>query len=173
MRVNILDIPNEGLEIVQEFKFEDFMLLEKNSYFLGPAQVKIKITKKAEKAIIEGQIFTQISLICSRCLSDYTMEINSSFNLVYYPMEQFLSEELKEKELREKDLESLYYRNNELNIDSIILEQINLSIPLKPICSENCKGLCEICGVNLNIKSCGCELKAKNHFFDKIKLNIK
>jgi len=170
MFINVLEIPLEGLEIDENFSFDSFSLVEEDAIFLEPVKVHIEIHKEDEKVFVNGRVVTTLSLTCSRCLSSYPFKIDSYFDLVYYPIEDFLREEEPEKELTEADFESLFYRENRIDIDSLVLEQINLTIPMKPLCSESCKGLCPVCGTNLNEGECGCKVKNEDPRWNKLKL---
>jgi uncharacterized protein len=170
MFVNVLEIPSEGLKIDENIRFDSFSLVEEEAIFLEPVKIKIEIHKENEKVFVSGRVSTTLSLTCSRCLSPYPFKIDSYFDLVYYPIEDFLREEEPEKELKEADFESMFYRENIIDIDSLVLEQINLTIPMKPLCSESCKGLCPVCGTNLNEGECGCKVKSEDPRLGKIKL---
>lgn len=61
-----------------------------------------------------------------------------------------------ELELLERDLDFSTYSGNEVDVDELVLEQLELSIPGRILCSESCKGLCPECGINLNHESCSC-----------------
>lgn len=170
MFVDVLEIPTEGLRIDEKLRFDRFSLVEEEAIFLEPVKIKMEIHKENEKVFVSGRVSTTLSLTCSRCLSPYPFKIDSYFDLIYYPIEDFLRVEEPEKELKETDLESMFYRENRIDIDSLVLEQINLTIPMKPLCSESCKGLCPICGTNLNEGECGCKGKIEDPRWNKIKL---
>ena len=62
----------------------------------------------------------------------------------------------EELELLDHDLDFSTYSGNEVDVDELVLEQLELSIPGRVLCSESCKGLCPDCGINLNHESCNC-----------------
>lgn len=170
MFINVLEIPAEGLKINESFSFDSISLVEEDAVFLEPVKINLEIHKEDERVFVNGRVTTTLSLICSRCLSPYSFKIDSYFDLVFYPIEDFLREKEPEKELKEEDFESMFYRENRIDIDSLILEQINLTIPMKPLCFEACKGLCPVCGTNLNDGECGCKVKSGDPRWNKIKL---
>ena len=49
------------------------------------------------------------------------------------------------------------YRGKEIDLDPLLREQILLAVPGYPVCREGCRGLCTVCGANLNERECGCE----------------
>ncbi|HWR43220.1 DUF177 domain-containing protein [Sporomusa sp.] len=98
---------------------------------------------------VTGKIRATINQCCSRCLEDMVTILNVAF-----------SEEYREAEF-EKSGEALvqeinYFSGDEIDITDLIRENILLAEPIKPVCSESCRGLCPECGVNLNINTCGC-----------------
>jgi uncharacterized protein len=62
----------------------------------------------------------------------------------------------EETELVEEDMESNFYQGGEIHLSEIACEQIFLEIPFKPLCQEDCRGLCPTCGKDLNLASCEC-----------------
>jgi uncharacterized protein len=62
-----------------------------------------------------------------------------------------------EQELAQEELDLSYYDNDEIDIQALIKEQVLLSVPMKPVCSENCKGICVTCGKDLNAGLCECK----------------
>ena len=82
------------------------------------------------------------------------------------PYDVLNSEEAKE--IQEEDVNTLFYENGLIDLDNVTLDQINLSLPFKPLCGELCKGICPICGKDLNEGPCGCEVKRKDPRIQKI-----
>ena len=57
----------------------------------------------------------------------------------------------------EDDLTTAYYREGVVDVVDLLREQFQLALPMKPLCSEACQGLCAVCGTNLNRSSCECK----------------
>jgi uncharacterized protein len=62
------------------------------------------------------------------------------------------------EELTRDDLGLSFYSTDEIDLAPLIAEQVMLALPTRPLCSENCRGLCASCGSNLNIQSCSCSV---------------
>jgi uncharacterized protein len=62
-----------------------------------------------------------------------------------------------EREIGEDDLGTAYYRDGVLDLGELVREQFQLALPMKPLCSDACRGLCPQCGVNHNRTECGCQ----------------
>jgi uncharacterized protein len=70
-----------------------------------------------------------------------------------------------EIDLRPQDLDTEFYDGATIDVDLLVAEQIYLALPQKPLCSQDCHGLCPGCGANLNQESCRCEDKPGDSAF--------
>jgi uncharacterized protein len=60
-------------------------------------------------------------------------------------------------ELSREDLEDFHFEGDSIDLTEILREQIVLALPMYPRCKEDCRGLCSVCGANLNLGECGCD----------------
>ena len=72
----------------------------------------------------------------------------------YLPASEMSTEE--EREVPDEDLETSYYRDDRIDLNELLREQFYLALPMKPLCLDDCRGLCAQCGTNLNTGSCDC-----------------
>jgi DUF177 domain-containing protein len=103
---------------------------------------------------VAGNLTAELELTCSRCLEPFTLPVVTDFDLRYVPRTENVGE--GEKEVEEDDLTTAFYENDQIDLGQLIMEQLQLALPMKPLCSEACKGLCPQCGTNLNIGTCDC-----------------
>jgi uncharacterized protein len=103
---------------------------------------------------VAGHLTGELELTCSRCLEPFTLPVVSDFDLRYVPRTENAGE--GEQEVDEDDLTTAFYDDDRIDLGGLITEQFQLALPMKPLCSENCKGLCPQCGTNLNTGACGC-----------------
>ena len=106
---------------------------------------------------IAGHVNGELSLACVRCLEPFTMPVAGSFDLRYVPRSENAGE--GEREVGEDDLTTAFYDDDQIDLSELIAEQLHLALPMKPLCSETCKGLCPHCGANLNTETCDCSEK--------------
>ncbi|HEK85530.1 MAG: YceD family protein [Candidatus Saccharicenans sp.] len=165
MIIDVSEIPKEGLHIDQDFDFLSLDLVEEEAVFLEPAHAVVEVKKVGSDVLVKGRITTRLSFICSRCLRPFEYNVDSVFDLVYLPEEL---DEIKE-ELEEEDLEKFFYYHQQLDLREVVLEQLNLSLPLRPLCSEGCEGLCPVCGQLIQNGRCGCEIKESDPRLEKLK----
>ena len=114
--------------------------------FKSPAKVIGRIYNRSGIVRIDASSSLIYSGPCDRCACDIKKEIN-------IPIEHVLVTELSDEENDELILLEGY----EFNLDNFVREDVLLNLPLKFLCKDDCKGLCPICGKNLNEGKCGCK----------------
>ncbi len=102
-----------------------------------------------------GKFETKVEAACARCLEPVATEIARDFDLLYRPLGA--DRKADEVSITEAETEIGYYQGDGLLLEDVLREQVLLAVPLRALCSENCKGLCPKCGKNLNQESCNCE----------------
>ena len=104
-----------------------------------------------------GQIVATALIPCARCLSQYPLPVQRDFDLRYMPARRVDATEHVEVQVQREDLDIAYLNEEgEFDVEGLISEQIFLEIPMKPLCTPACRGLCVICGSNLNNEKCHC-----------------
>jgi uncharacterized protein len=124
--------------------------------FLADVNGQVTIRREFDHYVATGTVSVPFTLPCSRCLQPVTGTVSPSFKVIYRKDtgEEGVIED--ETELTEDDLVSTLYSGDELDIGHEIEMQIAMAIPVKPLCSEVCKGLCPGCGANLSVEPCYC-----------------
>lgn len=152
MKIEVFEIPEEGLNIEVEGSpnLEEIKILK-------PFKAIMSVEKRGQEVFIKGIVNGEVELQCSRCLEYYNMPVKTIFEINYHPVEELNKEELVELKKDEMDVD--FYRDGLIDTEDIIRDQILLNIPMKPLCSDNCRGLCPVCGNDLNERDCRCEKK--------------
>jgi uncharacterized protein len=119
-----------------------------------PVSLTFDILKDKRQFQLVGRVTTTLELPCSRCLEPFRAPVDSEFTLRYQPRSENVGE--GEKEIEEDDLSTAYYENEEIDLAQLMREQFYLSLPMKPLCRDECRGLCPVCGTNLNRGTCEC-----------------
>ncbi len=139
-------------------EYEDSLSLgeEREISLSSPVFVKFKLffNRRTYDVVVVGKISYELELTCSRCLIRYKEKFSQWIRGIF----KFKREKYKEREiaLSKKDLDTFYYENGKIDLDRFIIESIIVNVPMKPLCKEDCKGLCPVCGANLNIETCNC-----------------
>ena len=107
---------------------------------------------------IKGQIVADVETECDRCLGRASFHVDTPIDLYYRPLDSEASE--NETALDEGEAEMGFYEMPGLQLEDIIREQVDLALPMQKICSEACKGICPVCGVNRNETNCDCHPKS-------------
>jgi uncharacterized protein len=160
MKIYIPDIPLEGLYVELEEQTEV-------NNCAAPVSAKLKIEKVGTEVMVKGTLTSDVTFQCSRCLKDFIMKISIPVDVMYHPVEELKGEETHEIKTDELDMD--FYSGEDLDILNLMNEQIVLNIPMKPLCSETCKGICLKCGTDLNTGSCSCEARSLDPRFKSLK----
>jgi uncharacterized protein len=122
---------------------------------VAPAALAFDIVKDKQHFQLTGSVRTTLELTCGRCLEPFTMEIDAPFDLRYQPHASNTGE--GEREIEEDDLTTAFYEDQRIDLGQLMREQFYLAVPMKPLCRELCRGLCPVCGTNLNRDACDCK----------------
>lgn len=159
MLVDIAKVRESGrpLEVEQSFDESALSVTADGVVQLPtPVLTRCRVTVQEERVRVQGRLKAQLSLTCCRCLQTFSRELEKTFDLEYAP-DPKVEREGEELALNYEDLEVGFYRNDQLDLRSAVGEQILLEVPMKPLCREDCRGLCDQCGADLNSGECGCE----------------
>lgn len=149
-----------------KFKIPKEMLEIKKFLIMKWIKYEAVLLKKGSKVILKGKVETEIILECSRCLEKFKKPIDERFEITYIKGEP--SPSIEPIELSKFELDEDYYQK-EIDILSPARDAILLSVPIAPVCKPNCKGLCPVCGKNLNKERCNCKIEISESPFSVLK----
>jgi uncharacterized protein len=140
-----------------------------------PAALKASFRKISGGVLLKGDLSTHVTAPCKRCLKDVTMDLPVHFTLNLVPepkvtlQDAGLGAEAQEDPQSQKrdsagsfamgDADREYFDGRVIDLDPIVREQVLLALPVSVLCKDDCKGLCSVCGQDLNEAECGCERK--------------
>lgn len=150
MKVTVSEIPEVGIEL--ELKER---LSSEAVKVLSPVEAVLKIDKEGPDVLVRGVLSGDIELECSRCLKTFDVGIKSRMDIVFHP--EVVNKKEESHGLRADELETEFYKDDTLDVDNLLVEQLILNVPMKPLCSPECKGICPKCGTDLNLEQCNCE----------------
>lgn len=119
--------------------------------------------------LVDGSVQYQGEIFCARCLEPYPFVNIAEFNLIYRPRPTDFGSPEAEIELADKELDLDYYDERSLPLELVAFEQVQLSMPMKPLCEEACQGLCPNCGANLRRGECNCSQAATDVRWDSLR----
>ena len=156
MFIEIEDLKQEPLRVHHVFAIGEIQFLHEDAALSEPVCTDFVLTHKDRDLRIGGMVETAIRFKCSRCVKEFARPFSTSFDLWYLPQPNWTNRD-DEIELKYEDMEVGYYDGIHFDVDLMVLEQIELSMPMKFVCREECKGLCYICGADLNDGACLCK----------------
>lgn len=124
----------------------------------APVDLRMVIHKDQDRFRLVGTVNTELELACSRCLEPYKMPVDREFDLRYLPAGAGAPEpaDEDETEIEDDDVSITFYRDEQIDLNELLREQFYLALPMKPLCSADCKGICPQCGTNRNTAPCNC-----------------
>ena len=124
----------------------------------APVELTLDVVRLgAEAFAVSGRVRARLTVECSRCVEPFDVPVDAGFDLRYVALAENVGE--GEREVGEEDLTTAYYREGMLDLIDLVREQFVLALPMKPLCTDSCRGLCPTCGTNLNKTQCDCAPK--------------
>ena len=159
LQINIARLKETGLDLELNLGKDWFGRWQEEDpelEFAGPGHlnVRVHLERHGHDILVRGHLTGALELHCSRCLTQFSFPVAADFDLLLAPAPGRVAE--ADEELSKADLDRDFYSGETVNLESILREQVLLTLPLKPLCAETCKGLCPRCGADLNLETCQC-----------------
>ena len=157
MKLNVHEIDEVAKELVYEESTDSLNTLLLHGQvcdfeFPAAAEVRVDYYRAGQELFFQGHIDGSVIGHCARCLEEYTFQLGKDFFIVLVPKANMP----EEVELSGGELDLSFYEGDQVDLSPLVREQIILALPTRPLCREDCKGLCASCGVNLNTQACSC-----------------
>ena len=114
--------------------------------------VGLRLDRDGADVLVTGEVGATVPQTCSRCLEEFTAQVRSVIDVRVVPRPATG----QDAELGADDLDVDFYDDDELNLARLVETEALLGLPMKPLCREECRGLCPTCGVNRNTAPCTC-----------------
>ncbi len=165
MLLNLTDVlTSEGKQEEKEILFEaDLFQYGGESFTItkkDPVHITVSALEKG-KAYLKGSAKFSVCMYCDRCLKETIHEFDVTFDRMLYAPDYPVSEESLEEGY---DLVGF-----QIDIEELVTDEISVNWPMKVLCKPDCKGICSICGKNLNDGACGCDTFIPDPRMAKIK----
>lgn len=176
MKIEVHHIPSNGLSLSAQERADRFASLKQlmdsgECEFVAPVSIDLQVQPMRDYIRVKGRIHTAVRQACVRCAEMFDGPLKSRFTLNYskeIPMDLHRSGK-DGIELTAQQIGIIYYEGDEIDFTDALQEQVVLALPIKPLCSENCKGLCPRCGADLNQGACQCADKEDDGPFAVLK----
>jgi uncharacterized protein len=133
----------------------------------GPSQLHATFQKVSGGVLVHGEFTVPLKTACNRCLADVPVSVPVEFTLQLVPESQVALAAEGEGEDDEGgeeggsfglgDADREPFDGKTIKLDPIVREQVLLALPMHAVCRDDCRGLCDLCGKNLNEGNCGCD----------------
>ncbi len=156
LKIKVVEILEDGLE--REWKAPAIMFSEdlRQISLSGPVEIGGTLLRMGMNVNFNGRISGMCKLVCSRCLEKYEYPLKGEVAAIFVSGEKEAASP-HETGLNLQDLDTQFYDGDEIDLYEPVRDHIALSVPMQPLCDEACRGLCHVCGNNLNEKECGCD----------------
>ena len=169
--INLVDIPSEGLPIECEVQASEIALSSDDGKILGSLNCtgQVFVTDQ-HLANFQGTLTGRVIRECVRCLMSFEEDVSLSWDAEFSQSKQSSVVPVSSKKMKkgsrrhdsalddehEKEIDTYPIMDNQIDLLPALREHLILATPLQPLCQENCLGLCQECGANLNEGVCGC-----------------
>ncbi len=169
LSVSLRDIPPEGMRVTCAVSGEDLQLAEKDPWIKDVLALTADVHAGDADCWVEGELHGLLVHECVRCLEAFDIPAAISFQALYKDLERRVAtgrEGDQDEEDSDREAGDYYPMvKHHIELHDVLREHVILSAPMQPICSEKCRGLCQVCGKNLNMAVCACEeVKVKSPF---------
>jgi len=129
------------------------------------ARADLEIQKSTEEYYCQGRVEAQVVLECSRCLTEFTVNLLGDTDFVV------CSSEFAARHRGTDDEDYVCFEGNDLRVDIVepVRQALMLAMTMKPLCSGECRGLCPNCGTNLNEQTCNCTRETTDPRWDSLR----
>ena len=121
--------------------------------FQAPVPVELRYYRLGSDLLFHGHFEGSVNGSCARCLGSYPFQLKNEFTFVLKPAAELGDDQ----ELSADDLSLSSYSGDEVDLSPLLRESMILSLPTRPLCGDDCRGLCPRCGANRNTTECGCK----------------
>lgn len=147
----IKNSPGTEYHLIKEFKMQPIQAGVEEVIFNTPVRLDVSIANKGGSIAVAGSFETNIKLACGRCLEFFDMPVREEIIEFYYNTGK---QEIKPDDVGE---DWIPYRGDSIDVAPEVARTILASLPMKLLCRDDCRGLCQSCGKNLNVEKCDCD----------------
>lgn len=156
MRIEVEGLTVERKPFAHTYGPGEVELDDETARLISEATVEGHASRKGEEVRVSGMIRAEAEVLCDRCLAPIRVPLEVEFDTSFIPRERAAARG-ENVELLADELGLAAFEGGELDVDELVREQILLALPTRRLCREECRGLCQKCGADLNAGQCSCE----------------
>lgn len=154
MLLDLRGFRGEVDRVVRTYEPARFDLEGEDFRLKAPVELAAEIRKDTQKIRLVGKIRTTLDVNCGRCLEPFDIPVDTAFDLMFMPEPAVPRD--GEHQVHDTDVGVSSYKGDTIDLGEVMREQFFLALPMKPLCRQDCRGLCPVCGVNRNREQCDC-----------------
>ena len=117
--------------------------------------LRLRVERDDRDVFVRGHLRSTVPQICGRCLESLPVSVRADVDLRFVPRPATGDA----VELGADDLDLCFYDADQIDLRGVIESETTLALPMKPLCRQDCRGLCPSCGANRNLTACGCDTR--------------
>jgi uncharacterized protein len=181
MQVKIEEIQDKGLDLNEKIPsavIDEALTQSEGFSRKGESTLKARLKRLAGRVLLEGSFEATVVGPCKRCVKDVELTVPIKFELTLVPQAPRRDDDREGEDdgkapragsFRIDEADSEPFDGKVIQLDPIVREQLLLSLPVAVVCKDDCRGLCTVCGQDLNDKDCGHERKVVDIRLAKLK----
>lgn len=167
MKLDISRLRRGAEAVNRQYAPEAFAGLPDDYRVSGATTVTGTVRRDSGTAVVlDVQVVSTLEVPCSRCLEPFAVPVDTRVETRFVPagdLARVTADTVRSGEIDDDvvgpDLGLAEYQDETIDLGGVMREQFVLAVPMKPLCSEDCRGLCPVCGMNRNRETCECRLE--------------
>ncbi len=167
MKLCLKEYESFPVNLEQEFGIGQIVPVYEGLQSLGPGRISLSIQKTEQEYFCQGSLSSKARLECSRCLEPFETELVSKIDFIACSLDHY--ESLKSEAVDDEDYVFIDSSNMTIDITAPVEQALILAVSMKPLCSDSCRGICSMCGKNLNQTKCDCNTEKNDPRWDGLR----
>jgi uncharacterized protein len=162
--IDLRGLDEGGNTLTFEESPEELHIEDSDLELVGPIRSEVNVYKLGESLSATGHSHFRLRQACVRCLEPFEEDLSAEYT--------FVLQKGRPNSFSGDEDETLIWLDDEgdqVDLGAEAKDYLLLEIPVKPLCREDCAGLCAVCGANLNQESCSCEVNSTDPRWDALR----
>ncbi len=162
MQFNVASLLKGPVGAIKKYDLEEHVWqhLTEDAELIGPLSGHVQLMRTQNGILVTGTLRTRVALTCSRCLEPAYYDLAIEVEEEFFPTVEVYTGATVDWQRYTDDEALLIDAQHILDMSEVVRQDLIVALPMQPLCDETCKGLCPICGQNLNEGVCSCEREA-------------
>ncbi len=163
MQFNVSSLLKGPVGATKEYDFEErvraLQHLTDDAEVVDPIAGHVQLLRTQSGILVTGTVHTRVEMVCSRCLAPAHYDLHVHVEEEFFPTVEVYTGAAIHWEEYTDDEALLIDAQHILDLTEVVRQDLIISLPMQPLCFDGCKGLCPVCGQNLNEGACQCQVE--------------